>query len=308
MAITPHFNTVYFEISSACNGKCPYCITGRNKSTVKPTFVDLDLFTAACHRMVKLGILSERSLLHLYLWGEPTLHPHFSELLQRIENLPFGVAISTNASKVPNISSSFVKKVHFVRFSCCGTSQNSYSHIHGFDVTKVHQNIVDFVKTARAKGSKAFFSYNFHIYQFNIDEIPYAKEFCKQLDIEFSPNLAIINDWDLTKRWVANALTVEEERCIGQDLFNYMPAKLLKNAPANYHCPQEQYLILNELGNILICCQTPSTEAYSLGHILDPNVAEHIANRQKGEICKHCTSTGMAYMFNNSLYCPSIFK
>lgn len=306
---SPHaFETVYFEISGICNGKCPYCVTGRSTATGAGKFVNPDLFEAACAKMVRLGLLNKQSLLHLYIWGEPTLHPKFSELLERTRNFPFGTALSTNASKVPDITDAFVEKVRTVRFSCSGFSQQSYDRIHGFRFSNVRANMMNFVQQAREKGSRAAFTLNFHLYQFNLDEIPEAKAFAQSLGIRFSPNYAILNDWDLSQRWVAGTLSAQEERRIGRELFNDLPAQLLEKAPHGYACPQGQYLVINELGQIMICCQTPSEDTFAAGNIMDANVLEHIANRQNSPVCSSCVSSGMAYMFNNSLACPAICK
>lgn len=299
------FKEIYLEISSICNGKCPYCITGRSKkSASNVSFISPKLFSDILEKLYTDAYADEQSTIHLYVWGEPFLHPEFTTLLEIANRFPMGIAISTNASIVPKITRHFVNKVSSVRFSCSGYTQDSYDKIHQFNVETIRKNITTLVTNARALGSKANFDINFHVYQFNQGDYFNVKEFADNLSISISANYAILNDWNLTKQWIQKKLTVDKCITIGSELFNFIPYKLLMDTPSAYSCPQNAYLVLNTQGNICICCQTPHEENFYVGNFMDSNADKILDQRQSGEVCAECLQLKMAYIFNNSLVTP----
>lgn len=69
-------------IAGVCNLKCPYCFAEvylrRSKADPAPAFISLDTFEDRLDFLDHSGINEIR-----LLGGEPTLHPHFPELIQR---------------------------------------------------------------------------------------------------------------------------------------------------------------------------------------------------------------------------------
>ena len=64
------------ELTNACNLNCIMC--GRNAADFKPTVFDMDVFRGFEPLM---DTIEEVTLMG---WGEPTIHPHFSEMLEII--------------------------------------------------------------------------------------------------------------------------------------------------------------------------------------------------------------------------------
>jgi sulfatase maturation enzyme AslB (radical SAM superfamily) len=304
MSTLKPFRTIFFDISKICNAKCPYCITGRTRKKHDFPFISEETFRSVLEALVRKGYADNLTTLYLYVWGEPFLHSQFSSLLDIASDYPMSLALSTNASLLPKITPNFIYKVKSVQFSCSGFSQASYNRIHQFDFEKIKSNISELVKRVRTLGGKTDFAVNYHIYQFNQDELPLMRAFTQKLGIRFFANYAILNDWDLTQRWINQVLTPQEFVNVGSDLFNFLPRQLLDNAPNTYICPQKNFLVLDTNGDVCICCQTPHEKEFTIGSIFDDNVDEIIDNRQATDICTSCLASGCAYMFNNSISSP----
>lgn len=301
------FDTVYFEIAGFCNAKCPYCISGSNKmSGNKPSFLKPEIFAASLKLLHDKHILTENATIYLYVWGEPFLHPQLPDLMKLANQYPYKIAFSTNASKVPVIDHNFVKRLQSITFSCSGFSQKSYDRIHGLDFEQIKANILKIVSACRQSGSKASFLINYHLYQFNLEELKLAQEFATHNKIAIKANYAILNNWELTRQWIDGTLPAEIMHRAACDLFNYKTEELLALAPADYKCPQYEYLVLDENANVCICCQTPKDDNFLCGNLLEGNIEEILQRRRTSAVCQDCIKSKMAFIFNNSLYSPEI--
>jgi len=302
------FSTVYFDIVGYCNAKCPYCHSGRNKIHHSGKKISPDLFRDSLKRLLHNGTIHSNTTIHLYNWGEPFLHPQFQEIVQIINEFGLHYAISTNASVIPALSPLIFQNLDTIRFSMPGFSQESYDKIHGFQFTTIQNNIIHLVKKSKEFGFKGHFLIAFHIYNFNKTELKSAELFASKWGILFDPYYALLNHWELLQGY--NTLPSPQISQIQNDIchINELPS-ILKNAPKNYTCPQWDYLVLDETGNIAVCCQLPKTHSnYSCGNILDEDLNKIMINKNKQAVCSHCIDQGMAYYFNSGLGIPDIYR
>ena len=77
-----------------------------------------------------------------------------------------------------------------ILISMPGFSQASQDRIHGFSFERVKSNIL----RLREMFHNIPFDMSYHIYQFNLDEIEAARQFCIQNGIRFAPNYAVLFD------------------------------------------------------------------------------------------------------------------
>jgi hypothetical protein len=92
------------EISNKCNGNCPCCIT-HNPDTFELTVRDVD-------NIVKAALKNQSSLNTVTLTGgEPTIHPHFFELLDVLNRPEIDyVSVNTNGLRIAK-DEDFVKEL-----------------------------------------------------------------------------------------------------------------------------------------------------------------------------------------------------
>lgn len=302
------FKTVYWDIINTCNANCKYCITGRNKPK-EIKYLTLETLSSGLDKLLSAGYIdTKQTVISLYNWGEPFLHPNLDEIIQELNNRNLKYAFSTNASIVPNINKAFVKNLDHIIFSMPGFSQKSYDKIHGFNFEKIKANILQIVNDCRACGFKGDFVVSAHVYQFNLDELKEANKFFEKHKIRYNPYYAILNHWDDLVDLKDGKLSYDKLLDISQNLFMFKYEELIKNAPENYSCPQNDFLIIDEEANVLHCCQIPkeNPEHWS-GNILSDNLDDVISKRQNCAVCEKCLKTGLAYYINNSLITPEFY-
>lgn len=299
----PKFKNVFLDISGVCNADCPYCLSGRyRKSGAK--FMAVDVFDHVLKQLTALQLINADSMLGLYNWGEPFLHPQLNEILRIANGYAVQYQFSTNASVIPVVDDSFVKGLRGVSFSMSGFSQGSYDRIHGFSLTEILKNIVTIVERCRVVGYRGALSVNYHVYQFNLHEISLCEEFCNKYKITLQLNYAILNHWDHIWAYVENTLPYDMLKNVSQDLFCCRLRELCPETKSDYRCPQYDLLAIDEDANVLLCCQVSKDEQYFAGNILKDDFDSILQRRENNAVCAKCVERGMARYLNTALPFP----
>lgn len=301
------FKAVIFDVVGHCNARCPYCVTGANPCQVKAA-ISVDLFEKTLVRLLDQGAIAPGAVISLYCWGEPLLHPDLAGLAQVLVRLGLRIGISTNGSIRATFTPSMVASLDHIMFSMPGFSQRSYDRISRLPFERVRDNIAAIVADLRSKrfGGQTWIAY--HIYQFNLNELRACERFAANLKIGFNPCVAMINEWSLLQGWLKGTLSVEQMRRISEDLLCSGVRPMMQAAPANYHCPQWDYLIIDEQANALVCCQTPKSADYQCGNILRDDIQTILRNKTTRPVCRDCLDTGLAYYINHALERPDFYE
>lgn len=292
------FPTVHFEIVGSCNARCPYCVTG-SKNQPKGALVGVEVFEKALARLLEYGLFDrEKSVLYLYNWGEPFLHPKFHELIEIVNKFDIKYGISTNASIVPEIDEAIARNLTTIMFSMPGFSQKSYDRIHGFDFEMIKNNITRLVKELRVNRFKGATVILFHIYQFNLHEMKDCENFADNLGMTFSPYYAGVNDWWRMKALMDGTLSFDEMKKLSRDLFLYHFWDKVSKPPRKTCRYFDEYFMLDEHANVTTCCVLPANHPdYSCGNILTDNIEEILKKKVTMPICKECMDSGLSNKF-----------
>ncbi len=168
------YNFVYFEICGYCNARCPWCVNGRGNLRQYPSrTIPPKEFKKAIDYLFEESLINENSLINLYNFGEPILHPHLDEILQILFDNNLCYTISTNGSKYIDLNLKSLEKLARFYISIPGFSQNSYNKIHGFDFKKILENIDRWISHIKRESIQI----QYHLYQFNLDEIEVASDY-----------------------------------------------------------------------------------------------------------------------------------
>ena len=298
------FKNIYIDITNTCNAKCPFCITGKHKPAIKK-YIEPEVFNNVLISLIRNKTIIDDSVIYLYNWGEPFLHPRLSELVNILNTHKLHFGLSTNGSIEVNLIDNFSRNLAFLKFSLSGFSQESYNKIHGFNFEKVLLNIERIIKKVQQQNSKTYIELNFHIYQFNISEIEACRDFAKKLNVHISPYLAILNHWDNLNLYLEKKLPYDDLSEVSQKLLMYSFNDLLKASPPNYKCPQFDMLVIDENANVCGCCQLPlDNKNYLCGNILTDDWEAILKNKTSMIVCKNCIKSGLSYYINNSLITP----
>jgi len=302
------FSTIFFDIVGACNARCPYCNTGKYKKGSSGIIKPED-YAKAVSILCESGLIhKDLSLLSLYCWGEPFLHPNLDEIINITNAFELPYAFSTNASVIPHIDRSFVQGLKRITFSMSGFSQASYDRIHGFKFNDIVSNIESITQQCRNHGSKAEFVISYHTYQFNMGEIYDAEDFAKSIRIKLSPIAAIQNNWDHLVMHAQGELPLELKLNTYKDLLDDNFQEIITTAPRHgFSCSLLDMLVIDEKCNVLQCCQVPSGTQYSPGNLLTTPVAELLQRKNDSPTCTKCIDLGLAQYFERAYKVPDFY-
>lgn len=307
------FSSIFIEISGFCNARCPWCVTGsRTRALINSgepfdtsgggdiplhaKFMTSVEFEKILDRLHTLGALTPQSNIALFNWGEPFLNPQLNEILALLENRKIHYSLSTNASRYVDISSSGLRMLSSITFSFPGFSQASYDKIHGFDFEKILSNVTKLTSDIQRCNPTAKIGMVNHIYQFNVDEMKAASDFCSEIKISYTPYCAYIADFFKALTYLDNTMDTATLHRAGKELLLYYVDDLIKQQPTDYICPQFAMLVIDEFGNVLPCCALPKEhEQYTIGSIFDLELPELLSLKKSQSVCNKCLSKGMAY-------------
>ncbi len=295
------YSVIYWDITGRCNAKCKYCYTG-NSGHPQGKDIGIDEFSRALDVLKTNNLLNESVCFHLYVWGEPTLHPRLGEIISIIQNNSFHYMISTNMGHVIDFQKNWFDFLDGIIVSMSGFTQESYNIIHKLNLEIVKSNIIDLVNKAVVAGfNTKKIRIAHHLYQFNVEEIPYLYKFAKKLNVDYHPYYAIFGDLDMTYRFTQGLLTPEEWKNISSEIFGNQIHKRVKNNPRN-GCRQFDRLVLDENCNILTCCCLPRNHtSYKICNLFEPDFMEKLTNWIPDTNCQFCIQNGLSQYNGNGL-------
>ncbi|MBK9990384.1 MAG: radical SAM protein [Verrucomicrobia bacterium] len=305
-----NYHSVYFEISGFCNARCSYCHSGVQRPD-KARFVSPELFRDVLYRLLAKNIICDKTVISLYNWGEPTLNPKLGEIIGVINDLGLRYAISTNASRIPTINYDFVRNLDHMIFSMPGFSQEAYDRIHGFKFHEIISNIDRIIRECRQHGYKGRFSISYHVYRFNVDEMKTCESFADDRRIRFNPYFAILNHWWEINDYIKGTLAPDRRAAAERDLFTLEGVhQVLRSAPkTRYRCPQNDYLNIDENGQVVTCCQIARDHPdYACGNANTDNLNVTLNKKRYQPVCGGCIRSGLAYYLNTALKRPSFYR
>jgi len=136
--------SLQIEPTNHCNLNCICC--AHSGSTRKRGYMDLNLFQKIIDDASEIGI----KRIHLYLLGEPLLHPQIVEMISYIKSKNLGVHLTTNGmllnkEKTENILRSGINSADLFTFSILGHSKDIHEMVmRGVNHDVVLKNIFDF--------------------------------------------------------------------------------------------------------------------------------------------------------------------
>jgi MoaA/NifB/PqqE/SkfB family radical SAM enzyme len=303
------FNDVTFEISGKCNANCQYCISGKNSISgdfqkKNSSYIEPEKFEAAINYLLEHDMINMDSVIGLFNWGEPLLHPQFKEIVSILNRKKLHYTLSTNGSKLIEFDNFDLSYLDRIIFSMPGFSQKSYDLVHGFRFERIKTNIEKILTNYRANGFVGSAALSFHMYKFNTDELPLAMEFVKELEhlgLTVNASGAYLNGYSMSKDFLAGNYNEEKVAVIESQLYTSYYKQFQAQRPKEYVCPQFSRLVIDESCNIVSCCGVDKTY-YSqalVGNLFDLALDELKQKKTNALICSECQSLGIDYIGHN---------
>ena len=167
------------ELTNACNLNCVMC--GRNAADFKPTVFDMEVFKSLEPLM---DTIEEVTLMG---WGEPTIHPHFTEMLEIINRHSARKYFCSNGMNLKKIKDAlFDYKVDVFAVSLDGATDATNSRIRrGSKIDQITQDLKDIVAEKKRRGlSYPYINFVFCAMKSNIDELPDMVRLAAEIGLE----------------------------------------------------------------------------------------------------------------------------
>ncbi len=168
-----------FELTNACNLNCVMC--GRNAADFKMTAFDMDVFRSFEPMM---DIVEEVTLMG---WGEPTIHPHFNEMLEIIDRHSARKYFCSNGMNLKNIRQSIFKyHVDVFAVSVDGATYETNARIRrGSDLNVIQEDLTSIVEERNRRGLKyPWINFVFCAMESNIRELPDLVRLAAEIGID----------------------------------------------------------------------------------------------------------------------------
>ena len=303
------------DISSVCNARCKWCVTGRrNRAKGEPVcasnnrYMEMEAFKRLYKHLYDCHFIEKGMVLELYSWGEPLLNPDYLRIIEYLAEQKQRYAVSTNASilKLTDNPQIYEKCTTFC-FSMCGFSQESFDRIHGLNFQIVKSNIQKMTKNIKESGVDGNIQISYHVYRFNKHEIEDARKFAEELGIRFVPYYPYFNGHSMLLPWMKGDMDEAIKQEAEKDMFLNNVPMLIQKRPNDYRCPLENMLTIDTDTNMVLCCAGDiEMSGYKFRSIYEFGAMEDLKkyrrNMFKCKICTECRALGADYWMN---YNPS---
>lgn len=168
-----------FELTNACNLNCVMC--GRNAANFKPTVFDMDVFRSF------EPIMDYAEEVTLMGWGEPTIHPHFNEMLEIINRHSARKYFCTNGMNLKKIKNAiFDYNVDVFAVSLDGATDETNGRIRrGSKIDVIKEDLKDIVRIKKERGLKyPWINFVFCAMRSNIKELPDLVRLAAEIGID----------------------------------------------------------------------------------------------------------------------------
>ncbi|MCI9123148.1 MAG: radical SAM protein [Eubacterium sp.] len=168
-----------FELTNACNLNCVMC--GRNAADFKTTMFDMDVFRSF------ESLMDDVEEVTLMGWGEPTIHPHFEEMLEIINRHSARKYFCTNGMNLKKITNAiFDYNVDVFAVSLDGATDETNGRIRrGSKIEQITSDLKDIVRIKRERGlTYPWINFVFCAMKSNIHELPDLVRLAADIGIE----------------------------------------------------------------------------------------------------------------------------
>ncbi len=192
------------ELTNACNINCVMC--GRNSAKFAPTSFRLEWLQ---YLEPILDVIEEVTLMG---WGEPTVHPHFVEMLKLIHRHNTRIYFCTNGMRLKNLTDAiFENQVDVFAVSVDGAKPETNDRIRrGARLTEIVESLRTIKKIKAQKGlSYPYVNFVFCAMKSNIGELTDLVRLASDIGLE---EVKVVYLTSFGDAWAHEVLWNEKER------------------------------------------------------------------------------------------------
>jgi MoaA/NifB/PqqE/SkfB family radical SAM enzyme len=283
------------DVAGACNLRCPSCPVG-NMGIVNPTgLIDKELFRQI---IKKAASEYQLTLVSLFNWAEPMLHPELPELIRIVRSEGVDCAISSNLNLVRNLDDMMRAEPTHFRVSLSGFTQETYGRTHARGrIAKVKENMRAVSEAKRRVGNtRTDVQVYFHKYRDNLDEAEPMRAYATELGFSWLEHWAYYMPLEKLLDLAEDKLP-EAERPFVENAFA-LPIKEALEAAKNYgETPcrlYERQIVLDLKGQLNLCCGVYDYKQNGgLGNFLDMTPEDIVRVKEGHPTCTRCMKQGV---------------
>jgi radical SAM protein with 4Fe4S-binding SPASM domain len=274
------------NLTNRCNHRCGWCTYGylhNNQDELEVSVVEGLLKTARA-----MGVKS-------VTWtggGEPTLHPHFEQLISSAASFGFKQGLNTNGNRLSEpVMDILARSFSYVRFSVDAGQTDTHDYCHGVkdQFCTIVDNIRHLCETRNEIGSKLIVGYSFLIDESNVDDIPLATNRALQLGVDYIQFKPVVHYNASNERFGDAVFEEKIKRYLSAasscrtDRFRVL---VLKNKFENIKLEQSNYgrtytecvgcrviASVGANGAVDICCAFKGRDQWSIGNVNNQSFA-----------------------------------
>jgi|WetSurMetagenome_2_1015567.scaffolds.fasta_scaffold00204_6 organic radical activating enzyme len=273
-----------------CNLRCPSCSVG-NSDIKNPT----GLMKPELLQQILLKATQELhvSVVGLFNWTEPLLHPQLPDLIRIINSFKIPSFLSSNLSLKKDFRAILEANPSSFRISVSGFNQPVYSQFHGEgNIELVKENMIKLSETRDKVGSTTYIQVLYHRYLGNSDDEILMRNYANSLGFDFQPVWAyfmnlekIIAFFDGNK----SVLSQNDVNIINKMVLPFWETTnmLIKNKYLPCTLREDQ-ITLDKDGNVLLCCACYDTNKCNICNYLELPINEIQTRKHQNQICVKC--------------------
>ena len=287
------FHEVCIEISGKCNAQCKYCPSGK-KTGEQRGMMSPETFERVLDKLISYGIIGEESQIDLFWWGEPLLNPNLNAIIEIAQKKGVDYVLSTNGFYYQKIPKHLLKGIKRLIISMPGFSQASYDRIHRFDFETIKRNIRKYAEDMHQAGELDKIWVAYHVYQFNLDELYDAYNFCKELQISFNPGYAFPLLVKERIAYASNTLPLERKEEMLKEVVTFQLDKMIAESDKENCIYQRRNFIVDEKANVYGCLNLEHDEQNYCGNLFEDEIEDIYKKIANLSICDECIQCGVA--------------
>ncbi|MEM9083379.1 MAG: radical SAM protein [Planctomycetota bacterium] len=292
--------TVEIDPSNKCNHKCEWCV-----SMLAHTgeYLSYETFTDMIGEIEQMDVKS----VVLKGGGEPTVHPDFVPMLERLREAKLSVGLITNGSMPrKGTREKIIEHVDWVRVSLDAATAQTHQTIHG---TKDFKKIVDNIGWMAANSTRTLVGINFVAEPRNHAEIARFTQMAQDLGVAYVSVRCVFDPRAPLPEDVRAAMLAQarQAKALETDTFRVMLGNLTEqyiNAEASQPFPYDKCLgpnmvgVVGAEGEVYACCFLRGNKDFSFGNINDQSfkdiwnsdkrqqIMERVYKGECGRVCQ----------------------
>ena len=293
----------YVDVFSYCNLRCPSCPVG-NK-TGHTDHLPRGLMSPALLGEILDKALSECvvSVIGLYNWTEPLLHPEIAALIRTVKDRGIPCVVSSNLNALRNPEELLASGLDALRISLSGFTQPVYVIGHrGGNIEIVKANMHRLAAAKAATGAATSINVFYHRYRYNECEIKPMSALSHKLGFGFESTLAYVMPVEKIIAMAQGQQSPEDRELLSNLVVPLDRALAVTSRTNKTSCSLlEDIITIDVAGNAMLCCGSSMERGNVIGSFLNLPLDEIQRRRRERTLCASCLQLGIPDYFAGAI-------